>query len=147
MKRGTQITWWVFRIVLGLLMLLGAVMHVTNAKEGEMVKSAFITTMVDTGYLWPIIGITELLAGLAILSGRFVPLVLIVIAPITLNILLFHLAHFSPDGISIALAIIIPHVGLAWLYRPHFSGLFKLNSDIVDTPIAAEAQAINSRLG
>jgi putative oxidoreductase len=147
MKKGTQITWWVFRIVLGMLMLLGAVMHVTNAKEGEMAKSAFITAMVDTGYLWGIIGITELLAGLAILSGRFVPLALIVLAPITLNILLFHLAHFSPDGISIALAIIIPHLGLAWLYREHFSSLFKLNSGIADTSIMPDTQAINSRLG
>jgi putative oxidoreductase len=146
MKRSTQITWWALRIVLGLLMLLGAAVHVTNAKEGEMAKSAFITAMVDTGYLWPIIGITELLAGLAILSGRFVPLALIVLAPITLNIFLFHVFHPSPDGISIALAIIIPHLGLAWLYREHFSSLFKLNSGIADTSITAEAQAINSRL-
>lgn len=145
MKRSTQITWWALRIVLGLLTLLGAALHITNAKEGEMANSAFITAMVDTGYLWGIIGITELLAGLAILSGRFVPLSLIVLAPITLNILLFHLAHPSPDGIGIALAILIPHLGLAWLYRGYFSSLFKLNSNIADTPITPEVQALNSR--
>jgi putative oxidoreductase len=147
MKRSTQVTWWVFRIVLGLLMVSGAVTHFTNIKEGEMAKSAFVTAMVDTGYLWPIIGITELLAGLAILSGRFVPLALIVLAPITLNIFLFHVSHPSPDGIGIALAIIIPHLGLAWLYREHFSSLFKITSGIADTSVTAEARAINSRLG
>ena len=146
MKRSTQITWWVLRIILGVLMLLGALTHVTNAKEGAMVDSAFITAMVNTGYLWPIIGVVELLAGAAILAGRFVPLALVVLAPITLNILLFHLSHPNhPDGIGIALAILLPHLGLAWLYRQSFSGLFKPNASIVDAPTAPEA--INSRAG
>jgi putative oxidoreductase len=142
MKRSTQITWWVLRLILGLLMLLGAVTHVTNTKEGVMAESAFITAMVNTGYLWQIIGITELLAGLAILIGRFVPLALVLLAPITLNILLFHLSQPSPDGISIALTIIIAHIGLAWLYRKHYSSLLKPNSRLIDTP---ELPTINSR--
>jgi putative oxidoreductase len=144
MKLGTKITWWVLRIILGLLMLLGALTHITNTKEGEMANSVFITALVDTGYLWPIIGITELLTGLAILAGRFVPLSLILLAPITLNILLFHLSHPRPDGIGIALAIILPQLGLAWLYRRHFAGLFKFNSSIAG-PVTVEARAINSR--
>jgi putative oxidoreductase len=144
MKRSTRITWWALRIILGLLMLLGAFTHITNTKEGAMANSAFITALVDTGYLWPIIGATELLTGLAILAGRFVPLSLILLAPITLNILLFHLSNPSPDGIGIALAIILPHLGLAWLYRRHFSGLFKFNSSIAGTPGTVESRAINS---
>jgi putative oxidoreductase len=144
MKLGTKITWWVLRIILGLLILLGALTHITNTKEGEMANSVFITALVDTGYLWPIIGITELLTGLAILAGRFVPLSLILLAPITLNILLFHLSHPSPDGIGIALAIILPQLGLAWLYRMHFAGLFKFNSSIAGL-VTVEARAINSR--
>ena len=144
MKRSTQIIWWVLRIILGVLMLLGALTHVTNAKEGAMADSAFITAMVNTGYLWPIIGAIEFLAGVAILAGRFVPLALIVLAPVTLNILFFHLSQPShPDGIGIALAIILPHLGLAWLYREHFSSLFKQNTSISDAPAAPEA--INSR--
>jgi putative oxidoreductase len=134
MKRSTKIIWWTLRIILGLLMLLGALTHITNTKEGEMANSAFITALVDTGYLWPIIGVTELFAGLAILAGRFIPLTLIVLTPITLNILLFHLSNPSPDGISIALAIILPHIGLTWLYRKHFSSLFRFNSSMADAP-------------
>jgi uncharacterized membrane protein YphA (DoxX/SURF4 family) len=144
MKRNTQIIWWSLRIILGVLMLLGAVTHFTNIKEGAMADSAFITAMVNTGYLWPIIGVVQLLAGLAILAGRFVPLALIVLAPITLNILLFHLSQPShPDGIAIALAIVLPHLGLAWLYREHFSSLFKLNASLTDAPAATP---INSRI-
>jgi uncharacterized membrane protein YphA (DoxX/SURF4 family) len=145
MKRGTKITWWTFRIILGVLMLLGALTHITNLKEGAMADSAFITAMVNTGYLWPIIGTIELLAGVAILAGRFVPIALIVLAPVTLNILFFHLSQPShPDGIGIALAIILPHLGLAWLYREHFSSLFKQNASISDAP--ATPEAINSRI-
>jgi uncharacterized membrane protein YphA (DoxX/SURF4 family) len=144
MKRNTQIIWWSLRIILGVLMLLGAVTHFTNIKEGAMADSALITAMVNTGYLWPIIGVVQLLAGLAILAGRFVPLALIVLAPITLNILLFHLSQPShPDGIAIALAIVLPHLGLAWLYREHFSSLFKLNASLTDAPAATP---INSRI-
>ena len=140
MTRSTQITWWVLRIVLGLLMLLGALTHITNTKEGAMVNSTLITAMVNTGYLWPIIGTTELLAGIALLTGWFVPLTLILLAPITLNILLFHLTTPSPDGIGIALAIILPHLGLAWMYREHYATLFKFKSGITDAP-----QPTNSR--
>jgi uncharacterized membrane protein YphA (DoxX/SURF4 family) len=146
MKRSTQIIWWTFRIILGVLMLLGALTHVTNVKEGAMADSAFITAMVNTGYLWPIIGTIELLAGVAILAGRFVPIALIMLAPVTLNILFFHLSQPSHlDGIGIALAIILPHLGLAWLYREHFSSLFKQNASITDAPAAT--QAVNSRVG
>lgn len=146
MKKSTQIIWWVFRIVLGLLMLLGALTHVTNSKEGAMADNAFITAMVKTGYLWPIIGAIELSAGVAILAGRFMPLALIVLAPITLNILLFHLSNPSHlDGIAIALAIIVPHLGLAWLYREHFAGLFKQNAALFDA--TTTTQTINSRGG
>jgi putative oxidoreductase len=146
MKRSTQISWWTFRIILGVLMLLGALTHVTNAKEGAMADSAFITAMVNTGYLWPIIGTVELLAAVAILAGRFVPIALIVLAPVTLNILLFHLSQPShPDGIGIALAILLPHLGLAWLYREHFSSLFKQNASISEASTTPET--INSRAG
>lgn len=134
MKKRILVIWWAFRIVLGILMLLGALTHITNSKEGVMANSAFITAMVNTGYLWQIIGTIELLAGVAILTGRFVPLTLIVLAPIALNILLFHLSNPSPEGIIIALAIIIPHLGLAWLYRQHYSSLFKPNSSLKDAP-------------
>jgi putative oxidoreductase len=125
MSRSTRIIWWTLRIVLGLLMLAGAATHVFNVKEGAMANSAFITALVNTGYVWPILGMTELLAGIAILAGRFVPLALIVLAPVTLNILLFHLANATPDGIVIALAIILPHLGLAYLYRGAFAALFR----------------------
>jgi putative oxidoreductase len=128
MKRSIKITWWSLRIVLGLIMLLGALTHITNSKEGAMAESTFITAMVGTGYLWPIIGTIEFLAGVSLIVGQFIPLTLIVLAPITLNILLFHLSQPNhPDGIGIALAILLPHLGLTWLYREHYSSLFKAN--------------------
>jgi putative oxidoreductase len=125
MNRTQKVLWWTQRVVLGILMLAGAATHVLNIKEGEMAKSAFITALVDTGYLWPILGVTELLCGLAILAGRFVALALVVLVPITLNILLFHLTNPSPDGIGIALAIVLPHLGLLWMYRRVYARLFE----------------------
>ncbi len=144
MNQTTRVTWWVLRITLGALMLLGALTHITNSKEGAMAESTFINEIINTGYLWPIIGGIELLAGIALLTGRFIPLSLIVLAPITLNILLFHLNHLNhPDGVGIALAIIVPHLGLAWLYREYYASLFKLNASITDAK--KQAQPSDSR--
>ncbi len=136
MTLTTKIVWWAARILLGLLMVLGFVTHITNVKEGAMNNSQFITAMVNTGYLWQMIGIIELLAGIAILAGRFIPLALVLLAPITLNILFFHLAHATPDGIGIAVFIVALQLVLAWLYRRYYSSLFLPNSSLADkTPI------------
>ena len=55
----------------------------------------FLVALIGTGYLFPLIKGIEVLCGLALLSGLFVPLTLVVLAPIVVNIFLFHtiLAH------------------------------------------------------
>ena len=46
--------------------------------------------LMDTGYLWPLIKVTEIVCGVLLILGMFVPLALVVLAPVVLNILLFH---------------------------------------------------------
>lgn len=95
---------------------------------------AFLGALVGTGYLLPLIKGTEVVAGLALLSGRAVPLALTVLAPITVNILLFHL--LLAPGLGIPLVILALQLFLAWAYRSSFRGVLNLSA----RPVAASRE-------
>ena len=68
------------------------------------------------GYLFPLIKGIEVVAGLLLLSNRFVPLALAVLAPLVVNIVAFH-AFLAPSGVGMALFVLALEIGLAWAYR------------------------------
>lgn len=51
----------------------------------------YIFGMKQTGYMWPFLGIVELLAGLLLVSQLFARIGAIIALPLTANIFLFHL--------------------------------------------------------
>src|SRR4029450_4131360 len=51
----------------------------------------FFGALMATGYMVPLLAATEIVAGVFLLSGRFVPLALALLAPIIVNILGFHI--------------------------------------------------------
>ena len=61
--------------------------------------------------------------GLLVLVGRFVPLGLVILAPILVNILLFH-ALFEPRGIIPGIVLSVLEVFMIYVYRASFRGLF-----------------------
>lgn len=81
---------------------------------------AFLGGLAGAGYFFPLLKGTEVLAGLALLSNRWVPLALAVLAPVVLNILAFH-AFLAPAGIVLSLAILAVELFLAWSYRAAFA--------------------------
>ena len=60
----------------------------------------FIMTLVNSGYLMTLIKITEIIVGVMLLANLYVPLALVMIAPISLNIFLFH-AFLEPQGLIV----------------------------------------------
>jgi uncharacterized membrane protein YphA (DoxX/SURF4 family) len=77
---------------------------------------AFGGALMQTGYMFPLIKGTEVLGGALLLGNRFVPLALAVLAPVVVNIFLFH-AFLTPREIGMAAVILALHVYLAWMYR------------------------------
>jgi hypothetical protein len=67
----------------------------------------------------PLIKGTELLAGLLLLSGRWVPLALGLLAPVIVNIVLFHL-FLAPGGVALVAFVVAAELALAWWYRAAF---------------------------
>ncbi len=87
---------------------------------------AFFSAM-STSYLLTFVKITEVVGGLLLLTGRFVPFALIILAPIVLNILFFHV-FLDTTGLSLALFLMALQVFLAWAYRDSFTGVLAMNA-------------------
>ena len=82
----------------------------------------------NSGYLMPFIKGSEVLGGLLLLCNRFVPLALVVLAPIVLNILAFHL-FLLPSGTGLAVVILALELYLAWGYRRAYAPLLSARQE------------------
>lgn len=78
--------------------------------------------LMNSGYLFQFIKGTEVLGGLLLLCNRFVPLALVILAPIVLNIVAFHL-FLLPSGLGMAFAVLAIELYLAWAYRRAYAPL------------------------
>ncbi len=84
---------------------------------------AFAGALVESGYMMPLIGVTQLLVGTLLLLNRFVPLALILLAPFLVNSVLFHLM-LEPSGLPPALVFTALTLALAWHHRRAYAPLF-----------------------
>lgn len=75
----------------------------------------FTAGLEASGYFMTLLKATETVCGLMLLSGFFVPLALVILAPIALNIFLVH-AVMMPQGLPLAVII-----GLLIVYLSFFS--------------------------
>jgi hypothetical protein len=78
--------------------------------------------------------VTEVVAGVLLLSNLFVPLALAVLAPIVVNIVGFHL-FLAPAGLGLPLAILAVEIFLAVTYRAAFAPMLRLRTPVA-RPIA-----------
>lgn len=78
----------------------------------------FMNGMMATKYFFPLLKGTEIACGALLLIGAFVPLALIVLAPIVLNIFLVH-AFLDPSGLPMALFIGALEIYLSFFSKPY----------------------------
>ena len=88
---------------------------------------AFAGALFATGYMFPMIKGIEVLAGALLLSGRFVPLALLLLAPIVVNIAAFHV-FLTPGEIGIAAVFVALLAFLGYAYRGSFRGALNPNA-------------------
>jgi putative oxidoreductase len=75
------------------------------------------------------IGLLYLVGGLLLIVGRFVPLGLVLLGPIIVNILLFHVT-LAPSGIVPGLVCAVLEIFLIYAYRSAFRGIFEQHTAI-----------------
>jgi hypothetical protein len=82
---------------------------------------AFFVALTNTGYMMQMIAVTQLIAGVLLLTNRFVPLALALLAPFFVNSVLFH-SFLEHSGLPSALAFVAIELYLVkenWsAYRP-----------------------------
>lgn len=102
---------------------------------------AFLGAFAGSGFL-TLVKVIELGAGLMLLSNRFVPLALALLAPIIVGITAFH-ALLAPAGIAIALVFLALELVLAWAYREAFRPM--LQPRVAPSPLAARTAEPHGR--
>ena len=83
----------------------------------------FSKVFLASGYFY-VVGAMQLLSGLLLLSGRFVPLALIILAAVIFNILTFHIL-MNPAGIGPGVVAALLELFLLWRYREAFAGILR----------------------
>src|SRR4051812_23545979 len=83
----------------------------------------FMTALFVSHYLY-MVGALQLVGGLMLLSGRWIPLGLTLLGPVIVNILCFHVL-MAPAGLPMALVVSFLALFLLWRYRESFMGLVK----------------------
>jgi putative oxidoreductase len=116
----------IVRVLMGLIFLFSSVVVLFKlVPQPELTGpvKTFNEGIAASGYFMPVLKSIELICALALLAGRFIPLTLVVLFPITFNILLFH-AFLAPEGLPVAIFIFAGNLFLAYVYRDRYSPLF-----------------------
>ena len=126
MSKRIRIIALVLRVLLGLLFVVFGLNGFLNfmplpPHEGE--AGAFLGALAATGYMFPMIKGTEVVAGALILSGRGLPLGLLLLAPVLVNILAFHL-FLTPGESGLSVVLVAIALSLAWIHRSAWRGIF-----------------------
>lgn len=114
------------RILLGLIFFvfgLDTFVHFIPAKPPtEGLAGAFIGALIHSHYVF-FVGGVQLIAGVLLLSNRFLPLALALLAPVIANIIVFHLT-MQPAGLPPGILTAALWAILAWKLRAYFAPLF-----------------------
>ncbi|SIT97597.1 DoxX protein [Epilithonimonas bovis DSM 19482] len=115
----------IVRILLGIILVIFPINALfIKAFKPKMPEKAqmVMNTFSETGYLLTFIQGTELIIGIALLTGYLTPLALLILLPISINILLFH-TFLAPPVVGPGLFIFLMNVFLIYAYRFEYTNL------------------------
>ncbi|HEU4579899.1 MAG TPA: DoxX family protein [Polyangiaceae bacterium] len=97
---------------------LAGLLNVMPPPSGAVPEGALAlgVALMKTGYMFPLIKGTETVAGALLLANCFVPLALVILAPVLVNIVAFH-AFLTPGDLGLPIALLCLELFLAWRYR------------------------------
>lgn len=116
----------VARILLGLLFFvfgLNGLHPFMPNPPATPAAAAFFGALAGTHYMFVLIFGTQFLGGALLLLGVAVPFALVLLAPVVVNIVFFHI-FLSRDLLPLALTVAALEALLAWHHRAAFAPLF-----------------------
>lgn len=114
----------VIRVLLAAMYLFASVSFFFNIMPKEVpamsaAQTTFMSGVMASVYLMPLIKATELIGGLLLLVNRTAPLAALIIFPVTLNIFLYH-AFLGPKDLPMVGAMLIFNLFLFYAYRAKY---------------------------
>ncbi len=118
----------ILRTILGLgliLIGLGKLIHFDFMPSPAFNEDAtlFIDSLNNTGYVLQVVAVLEIVIGLLLVFNKWVSFALILLAPITVNVLLFHLFLDSP-GLFLAIIVVFLNAILIYKHWKSYRTLF-----------------------
>jgi uncharacterized membrane protein YphA (DoxX/SURF4 family) len=117
----------IVRVLLGAMMLFASISYFFNLGEQPAPTGDMATLMgglMASKYMFPLVKSIELIAGLMLVSGKFVKLGTVLLMPISVNIFLIHLI-VSKSDVPISAAILATNVFLIYAYWNNFKEIVK----------------------
>ncbi|GIZ10504.1 DoxX family membrane protein [Flavobacterium sp. UMI-01] len=119
----------IIRTMLGLLFLYTSISYFFHLNPEPVTTGdfkAFQVGLIASTYLIPLAKLTELLCGIAFVSGKFVTLANLVILPVSLNILLINY-FLTPENLPLGLFAFGGNIFLIISHWKNYKGLFIMN--------------------
>src|SRR3989344_1394543 len=120
--RAVQI---IFGLYLAFLGLIGYIVSLPAPSYNEA-GMAFLGALFNTGYMFHLMSIIFVLSGLMFIFNRFSAFGAVLLAPISVNISLFHI-FLDFTGWWMALIIIILNIYLGIIHWPRYKQMFSKN--------------------
>ena len=118
-KMGLRILFGVFCLIFGINKFAGFMPMPDIPGDGGVLMGIYATS----GFM-AIIGVLEILGGLALVTNKFVPLALTFLTAVMFNAFVFHLLH-DMAGIGGAVLGLGLSLALVALHKDRFGGLLK----------------------
>jgi putative oxidoreductase len=117
------------RLLLGLIFIvfgLNGFLHFIPMPPPKGLAAQFGGVIFASHY-WVVIFGIQVIGGLLLLVNRFVPLALVLLGPVIVNIFFFHVL-MAPEGIPLAIVVVVLWVILAVRYKQYLTGIFVQNA-------------------
>src|SRR5512141_166024 len=124
---ASRIATAIVRFLLGLMFLvfgLNGFLNFMPAPKDLPPDVITVSTGLMKGGYMTVVSATQIIVALLLFTNRFVPLGLVLLAPIVVGIITFHIA-IAPATIGPGLVVLVMELYLAWAYRGAFRTILR----------------------
>ena len=123
MKTGAMVARLLLGLVFTVFGLNGFLHFIPNMDVPDAAKG-FLGALYATRYMLPLIFATQVVGGILLLTGMFVPLGLAILAPVLVHIFFFHL-FLAPGGLGLAIVVCLLEIFLVWANKDAFAPMLR----------------------
>lgn len=119
------------RFILGLMMVnagLNKFFHYMPMPEMTEQAGALMGAFGASGYMFPMIALTEIIAGLMLLSKKYTAMGAMLMMIVTVNILLFHI-FLDTTGLIMSIAFVVFNIAILYSERKKIYPLCGCSAD------------------